>query len=133
MRCNNFSGFLDKNRSLKRSQTTNCKIVDLAVPADHRVELKESEKKNKYLDLLRELKNTLEHESDVYSNYNWSSWYSHQRIDIRTGGIGNNRTSGDYPNYFIIDIGQNTVKSSGDLGRVIVTQTPVKNPQLTVM
>ena len=34
----------------------NCKIVDFAVPADHRINLKESEKKDKYLDLARELK-----------------------------------------------------------------------------
>ena len=33
-----------------------CKIVDFAVQADHRVKLKECEKKNKYLDLARELK-----------------------------------------------------------------------------
>ena len=33
-----------------------CKIVDFAVPVDHRINLKESEKKNKYLDLARELK-----------------------------------------------------------------------------
>ena len=33
-----------------------CKIVDFAVPADHRLNLKESEKKDKYLDLARELK-----------------------------------------------------------------------------
>ena len=33
-----------------------CKIVDFAVPADHRIILKESEKKDKYLDLARELK-----------------------------------------------------------------------------
>ena len=31
-------------------------MVDFAVPADHRVNLKESEKKDKYLDLARELK-----------------------------------------------------------------------------
>ena len=30
--------------------------MDIAVPADNRVKLKESEKKNKYLDLARELK-----------------------------------------------------------------------------
>ena len=34
-----------------------CKIVDFAVPADHRINLKESEKKDKYLDLARELWN----------------------------------------------------------------------------
>ena len=32
------------------------KIVDFAVPTDHRVKLKECEKKDKYLDLARELK-----------------------------------------------------------------------------
>ena len=33
------------------------KIVDFAVPADHKIKLKECEKKDKYLDLARELKN----------------------------------------------------------------------------
>ena len=33
------------------------KIVNFAVPADHRIKLKVSEKKDKYLDLARELKN----------------------------------------------------------------------------
>ena len=31
-----------------------CKIVDFAVPADHRIKLKECEKREKYLDLARE-------------------------------------------------------------------------------
>ena len=34
-----------------------CKIVDFALPADHRIKLKECEKRDKYLDLARELKN----------------------------------------------------------------------------
>ena len=38
----------------KRERT--CRIVDFAVPADHRVKLKESQKKDKYSDLARELK-----------------------------------------------------------------------------
>ena len=33
-----------------------CKIVDFAVPVDHRIKLKECEKKDKYFDLARELK-----------------------------------------------------------------------------
>ncbi len=33
-----------------------CRIVDFAVPADHRIKLKESEKKDKYWDLARESK-----------------------------------------------------------------------------
>ena len=33
-----------------------CKIVDFAVPADHRIKLKECEKRDMYLDLVRKLK-----------------------------------------------------------------------------
>ena len=33
-----------------------CKIVDYAVLADHRIKLKDCEKKDKYLDIARELK-----------------------------------------------------------------------------
>ena len=38
----------------KKKRTSN--IVDFAVPADHRIKLKECEKKDKYLDLARKLK-----------------------------------------------------------------------------
>ena len=41
---------------IKTKKKRICKIVDFAVPADHRINLKESEKKDKYLDLARELK-----------------------------------------------------------------------------
>ena len=36
-----------------------CRIVDYVVPANHRIKLKESEKRDKYLDLARELKKNL--------------------------------------------------------------------------
>ena len=42
------------NKKKKKKRT--CKIVDFAVPAHHRIKLKESEKKDKYLVLARELK-----------------------------------------------------------------------------
>ena len=42
------------NKKKKKKRT--CKIVDFIVPADHRIKLKECEKKDKYLDLARELK-----------------------------------------------------------------------------
>ena len=50
-----------------------------------------------------------------------------------TGGLGSWRTSGDHPNYYIIENGQNTEKSPRDLRRLAVTQTPVKDYQLTLM
>ena len=52
------------------------KIVDFAVRADHRIKLNEYEKKDKYLDLARELKKTVEHEGDNYTNCDWCFWYS---------------------------------------------------------
>ena len=50
-----------------------------------------------------------------------------------TGGLGSWWTSGDNPNYYIIENGQNTEKSPEDFRRLVVTQTPVKNHQLTLM
>ena len=41
------------NKNKKRKS----RIVDFSVPADHRVKLKESEKRDKYLDLVKEVKN----------------------------------------------------------------------------
>ena len=50
-----------------------------------------------------------------------------------TGGLGSWQMSGDHPNDNIIENGQNTRKSPGDLRRLAVTQTPVKNHRLTLM
>ena len=45
-----------KTRPYNNTKKRICKIVGFAVPADHRIKLKECEKKDKYLDLARELK-----------------------------------------------------------------------------
>ena len=60
----------------KKKQERICKIVDFAVSADHRIKLKVCEKKDKYLDLARELKKTIEHEGDNYTNRDSCFWYS---------------------------------------------------------
>ena len=104
--------------------------MDFAVPAEPRVKLKEREKKDKYLDLAKKFK-TVEHESNGYTNCRWCSWYSHQRFGKKTRGLGNKGTSGDHPDNSIIEIGQNTEKSPGDLRRFVVTQTPVKDHRVT--
>ena len=75
----------------------------------------------------------MQHESDSDTNCNWCAWYSHQRFGTGTGGLGKKRMSGDHPNYSIIEIGQNTEKKPGDLRRLAVTRTPVKNHQLTLL
>ena len=43
------------------------------------------------------------------------------------------RTGGDHQNDNIIENGQNTKKSPGDLRRLAVTQIPMKDHQLTLM
>ena len=40
-----------KKRKKRKKEKRTCKIVDFAVPANHRVKLKECEKKDKYFDL----------------------------------------------------------------------------------
>ena len=54
-----------------------CQIVDFAAPADHWIKLKECEKRDKYLDLARELKKkkTVEHGGDNNTNCNWCFWH----------------------------------------------------------
>ena len=84
--------------------------------------MKECEKKDKYLDLARELKKL------------WNMPVTIIPIVIgafgtvtkATGRLRSWRTSGDHPNYYIVENGQNSGKSPGDLWRLVVTQTPVK-------
>ena len=107
-----------------------CKIVDFAVPADHRIKLKESEKKDKYHDLARELKKL------------WNMTI----IPIVFGAFGT-LTKGLFKGLEVLEVGrreeaiqitallngQNTEKSPGDLRWLAVTQTPLKDHQLTLM
>ena len=58
------------NDSQQQKKRT-CQIVNFAVLVDHRVKIKENEKIDKYLELARELKKTMEHEGDGDINCNW--------------------------------------------------------------
>ena len=51
----------------------------------------------------------------------------------RPGGLGSWRTDRDYPNDSIAANGQNPETNPADLRRLAITQTPVKNHQLTLM
>ena len=67
------------------------------------------------------------------TNCNWRTWHGSQKLGKWAGWVGNWRTSRAYHNYRISKIVQNTEKSPGDLRRLAVTQTPVKDHQLTLM
>ena len=87
--------------------------------------------------LALEIKNkTLELECDgdtIFYFFFLCSRYSHQRIGTGNGGITNKRTSRDRPNYSFITNGQNTEKRPGELRRFVITQTPVRSKQLTLV
>ena len=54
-------------------------------------------------------------------------------VPEETGRKGNRGMNWDHPNYCIVEVGQNTEKSSGDSRRHAVTQTPVKDHQLMLV
>ena len=131
-------GFWDTNGSPNLDQTTRpnnnnqqkketCRIVDSAVSTDHRIKLKESEKKDKYLDLARKLKKLWNMKVTFMPNAIGTLGIVNKAMDTRTGKLGNKKTCGHQPNYCIIGTSQNTQKSPGDLRRQAVTQTPVKD------
>ena len=117
------------NKKKKRT----CRIVNFAFPADHRVKLKESEKKDKYLVFARELKKLWNMKVMVIPIVISALGTVTKRIGTRTEGLENKRTSGDQRNDSIIEIGQNTEKSPGHLRKLAVTQTLVRNHRLTLV
>ena len=83
-----------------------------------------------YLDLARELKKTMEYEVDGYTNCNWGARSNPQSFGKGTRRLRNRGRSRDHPSDSMIEVGQNTEKSPGDLRKLNVTQTSVKDPQL---
>ena len=106
--------------------------MHFAVLDDHRVKIKENEKRDKYQDPARELKN-MERKSDGDASCGWCTRNNSQMIGEGNGRLENKRTSRDHPNYSNFKIGQNTEESPGDLRRLAVTQTLVSYYQLTLV
>ena len=102
----------DFSKINKKKRT--CKIVDFALSADHRIKLRDCEKKDEFIALARELKNLWNMKMTIILIVIGAFSTSHQRIIKGTERLGNRRKSGDYPNYYIIENGQNTEKSPGD-------------------
>ena len=77
----------------------------------------------------------MEYEYDGDTKGGWCTLDNPKRIGKGIRRLGNKRTSRsrDYLEYTIIKIIQNTEKSPGDLRRLAVTQTPVRNHQLILV
>ena len=95
----------------------------------NRVKINENEKGDKDSDLARELKNLMELKVDGDTNCYWCARNDPQRLRR----VRNRTTSRDYPNYSIVKIGQNTEKNPGDLRRLAVTCTQVKDHLLKLV
>ena len=109
-----------------------CKIVDFVVPADNRVKLKECEKKDKYLDIARELKKL------------WNMKLTFIPIVIGSLGTVNKELIKGLENLEIrgrmetmqitaLLISAKIWRRVLVMRRLAVTQTPVKDHQLTLM
>ena len=85
--------------------------MDFAVPADHRVKKKGDEKRDKYVDLGRELKKnnnkkkTKEYKGDGNTTCCWHTRNSPQRFDKGIGRLRNQKPNRDQPDHKIIKIG----------------------------
>ena len=95
--------------------------MDFAVPADHRIKLKECEKKDKYPDLARELKKMWNKKVTIIPNVICA-------FDTVTKGLvkdleirGRVET---IQNYSFAESSQNTEKSPGDLGDLLLLKLP---------
>ena len=59
----------------------------------------------------------------------WCTWNDPQRIGTGTGKLRNQSICRNHRDYTILKIGQNAENIPGDLRRLDVTQSPVKNHQ----
>ena len=90
-----------------------CRLTDFAVPANHRVKIKDSEKINKYLDFAEDFKKSWGHESKGNLSCSWYGWNAPQRHGQGTIAIGNQRKNQDHPDNSIVEIGQNIQNNRG--------------------
>ena len=104
--------------------------MDFAVPADHRVNIKESKKIDKHLDLARELKKNVEYVGDGDTNCSLCTGNTPQSIRKRIGTGGNWRKNQDHSDNTIDEISLNIQKSLRNLGRLAVTQNSGKDHKL---
>ena len=99
--------------------------MDLAVPADHRVKMKEREKNDKYLDLSRELKNLWN------IKVKFMPIVTGALITVTEGLLKDFDKWGPSKQLHNI-IGQNTENCPGDLRRLVLSQRPSANADVKI-
>ena len=105
--------------------------VDFAILADYKLKIKESKKRDKSLDLTGELKKLWNMKVTVIPIVIGAPRTIPKRLVKGMGRLGKKRKGRDHPDHpGIIKIAQSIEKSPGNLRRLAVTQTPVRNHQL---
>ena len=95
---------------------------------NHRIKLKECEKKNKYLDLVKELKKLRNMRVIIVSIVIDAFGTTTKGLLKGPGGLGSWQTSADHPNDSLFENGLNTEKSPGDLGYLLSLKLQWKTP-----
>ena len=90
-------------------------------------------KERQVLEPCKRTKKAIGHEDDGDTNSNTRPKNCPKRLGKRNKRVRNQRTNRDHPNYSIVEIGQNTEECPSDLRRLAITQTPVKDHQLTLV
>ena len=77
----------------------------------------------------------MEHERESYggTNCKWFTWNDLRKLGMEANIIRNRGMIWDHPNYSTAEVDQNTKKNSVDLRRLAITQTSVKDHQLTLI
>ena len=93
------------------------------------MKIKEIEKGDKYLDPFLKRKKVVEHVGDNDTNCEWYAWNNPQKLRKVNGKVRNWKIYLDHPDYSIVEISQNTEKSSADLRRIF-SKTLMKDHHL---
>ena len=75
----------------------------------------------------------MKHKGDSDTNFRWWARNRFQGLEKGIGRRRNQKKNREHPDYSIVEIGQDIEKSPGDLRTFAVTQTPMKDHQLTMM
>ena len=87
-----------------------------------RFQVEKNQRKRKKRQILRPCRRSekaREHEGDGDTNCDRCTWDNLQKLNKKTGRVGNWRMSWNHPMYCIVKICQNTEKSHGDLRRLV--------------
>ena len=104
-------------------------LWNMKVTADHRVKIKK--KKRQILESCSRAEKAVGHEGNSYTNCYCCYWKAHSGLGKVIGWIENQTKNQEHPYQRTVTL--EYLKSSGDLRRLAVTQTSVKNHQLKLV